>query len=151
MSDFRIRPATPSDVPAIRAIAGAAYAPYVPLIGREPAPMIADFDADVATGHADVALIGDTVAGYIVHRRVAERTWLLENVAVAPDTQGTGLGRALIANAEAAARAEGATEITLYTNAKMEANQALYPRLGYVEIRRATEDGFDRVFYRKAL
>ena len=35
-----------------------------------------------------------------------------------------------------------------YTNAAMHENLALYARIGFVETRRATEDGFDRVFMR---
>ncbi len=151
MSDIRIRPAVLCDVPAIRAIAKAAYAPYVPLIGRKPAPMVADFDAVVAAGYADVALAGSEVAGYIIHMSATPDGWFLENLAVSPAAQRTGLGHALIAHAEAAARAAGACEITLYTNAKMEANLAFYPRLGYIETHRAVENGFDRVFFRKSI
>ncbi len=43
----RIRPAGPDDLDAVRRIARAAYAPYVPRIGREPAPMVADFTASI--------------------------------------------------------------------------------------------------------
>ena len=45
-----IRPARPEDAAAIRAIAEAAYAPFIPLIGRRPAPMDADFPAQIAAG-----------------------------------------------------------------------------------------------------
>ena len=47
-----IRKAIEADVGRIVAIAHAAYAKYVPRIGREPPPMLADFAAEVVAGHA---------------------------------------------------------------------------------------------------
>ncbi len=52
---------------------------------------------------------------------------------------------------EALARQGGAAAVELYTNARMTENLQLYPRLGYAETGRRTEDGFDRVFFRKHL
>ena len=54
---IRIAPARADQVPAIRACAEAAYAVYVPRIGREPAPMTADFAAVVpcSTGAATMS------------------------------------------------------------------------------------------------
>jgi len=144
----RIRPAGPEDLDAIRRIARAAYALYVPRIGREPAPMVADFTASIAAGAAWVA--GAPVVGFVVAYRRGDH-WHLENVAVEPSAQGTGLGGALIAHVEAMARAAGAVAVELYTNARMTENMSLYPRLGYTETGRALENGFDRVFYRKEL
>ena len=43
-----IRPASAGDADAIRMCARAAYAQYVQAIGREPAPMVADFHQDLA-------------------------------------------------------------------------------------------------------
>ena len=39
-----IRPAKANDAPEIRECAEQAYARYVPVIGRKPAPMVADFN-----------------------------------------------------------------------------------------------------------
>ena len=143
-----IRAANPGDLEAVRRIAQAAYALYVPQIGREPAPMVANFATSIAAGQLWVA--GVPVAGFLVGYPRGDH-WHLENVAVDPAVQGTGLGRALIAHAEAVAWAAGAQAIELYTNAKMEENQSLYPRLGYRETGHAVEDGFSRIFYRKSL
>jgi hypothetical protein len=57
----------------------------------------------------------------------------------------------LIARAENDAREIGLPEVWLYTNQAMTENQAVYPRLGYVETARGREDGYDRVFYVKAV
>ena len=43
-----IRSATADDVERIGAIAHAAYVKYVPRIGREPSPMVADYAAEIA-------------------------------------------------------------------------------------------------------
>ena len=145
-----IRPATPADLTQIQTCARLAYAPYIPRIGREPAPMVADFATQIAAGHVHVATDDTRVLGFIVSYHQGDHV-LLENVAIHPDAAGRGLGKALIAQCEAAARQQGATSIRLYTNAKMTENLAIYPRLGYVETDRRTEDGFDRVYFEKPL
>lgn len=143
-----IRRARAEDAEICRVIARAAYAQYVPLIGREPPPMLQDFASDIAQG--DVWVAGTPVSAYVVARDQGT-CWLLENVAVSPRTQGLGLGRALIAHVENRARSAGATTIVLYTHAKMAANRKLYPALGYVETDRRAEAGLDRVFFQKQL
>jgi ribosomal protein S18 acetylase RimI-like enzyme len=76
---------------------------------------------------------------------------LLENVAVQPAATGQGIGKSLIRFCEDTGRHAGLPAVRLYTNAKMTRNLALYPRLGYVEIGRRSEDGFDRIFFMKDL
>jgi GNAT superfamily N-acetyltransferase len=76
---------------------------------------------------------------------------LLDNVAVAPERQGSGLGRRLIAFAEAEALRLGYPEIRLYTNAVMHENLSIYTKVGYQEFARVQEDGFHRVLMRKRL
>src|SRR5262252_2834585 len=51
-----IRKATAEDAARIRAIARAAYAKYVPRIGREPPPMVVDFAGLTFTGAIKMAL-----------------------------------------------------------------------------------------------
>ena len=145
---MEIRPAREADLEAVRRIARAAYALYVPRIGREPAPMVADFAAAQAAGQLWV--VGEPAQCY-VHAYPRGDHWHLENVAVDPSAQGQGLGRRLIAAVEGMAADAGARAVELYTNAAMTENRALYPRLGYCEMGRRREDGFDRVFYRKEL
>ena len=41
--------------------------------------------------------------------------------------------------------------MTPSTNEKMTENLTLYPRLGYCEVARRTEDGFNRVYFQKTL
>src|SRR6267378_8708441 len=65
--------------------------------------------------------------------------------------QGLGLGRRLLAFAEAEALRRGYAEIRLHTHQTMEENQRLYASIGYEETGRGTEAGYDRVFMRKQL
>ena len=146
-----IRTAAPGDEREVRACAEEAYAQYVAAIGRKPAPMVADFARQIATGCVHVACGDDgAVEGFIVFFR-REGRMFLENVAVRPSAQGKGLGKALIGFCEAAARRQGLGAVELYTNEKMTANLSMYPALGYREVDRRREDGFNRVYFRKAL
>ena len=49
-----IRPATAADIPAVRAIAEAAYRPYVARNGLEPAPLHEDYSVRAADGQLRV-------------------------------------------------------------------------------------------------
>jgi GNAT superfamily N-acetyltransferase len=75
----------------MRELARAAYQHYVPRIGREPMPMTADYDAAVAGGHAWVAEEGGRIVALLVLEPAADHL-LIENLAVDPDRQGSGLG-----------------------------------------------------------
>lgn len=145
-----IRPATPADIPAIAAIVAAAYAIYIPRIGRAPGPMGDDHAAHVARSHTHVLDLEGAVGGLVV--LIPERdAMLLDNIAVAPQAQGRGHGRALLAFAEAQASAQGHATLRLYTHQAMTENILLYTRLGFVETHRAVQNGFARVFMAKAL
>ncbi len=143
-----VRLATPADLPAIRAVVGAAYARYLDRMDRPPAPMLADYAAEVESGRLWVT--GEPVTGLI---ELAERGDRLHvaNVAVHPSAQGAGLGRRLLEFAEEQARQRGLDRLDLYTNEVMTENQAIYARLGYRETGRRTEDGYQRVYMEKHL
>ncbi|MCP4472236.1 MAG: GNAT family N-acetyltransferase [Gammaproteobacteria bacterium] len=145
-----IRPARRTDLDAIKTCAVAAYTRYIDRIGKEPAPMIADFAAAIDEEHLYVLEQDGEVRGFVVFY-VRDDHVHLENVAVDPGFQGRGLGSKLIEFVERQARAEGYASVELYTNAKMTENLGLYPRLGYREFDHRHEDGFDRVYFIKAL
>lgn len=145
-----IRPATAADVPDIEAIVQQAYAGYVPRIGQRPAPMSADYHRLVRDGVAWVAVRREALAGVIVLMPHADHL-LIENVAVAPDQQGLGIGTQLLRFAEEQARRSGRRELRLYTHELMTENLALYRRRGYEETHREAQHGFRRVFLRKTL
>ncbi len=145
-----IRIATIADRPAIEAIVRAAYIGYVPRIGREPAPMGADYAALIGAGRVHVMESAGTIQGLLV-LLPGKDGMLLDNIAVDPARQGSGIGRALLQFAENSARGAGFCSIRLYTNEAMTENIALYRRIGYVETHRAEEKGLRRVHMRKQL
>lgn len=145
-----IRPARPADVAILSELARDAYAPYVDLMGTEPAPMRTDYAALVDAHQVWVAELDGVVVGLLV-LKIEPDHLLLDNVAVSAEARGTGIGRRLLAFADAYAREHGRTEVRLYTNEAMTENIAYYPRHGYVETHRATDNGYRRVFFTKSL
>ncbi|WP_111733257.1 GNAT family N-acetyltransferase [Roseovarius amoyensis] len=148
--DIVIRSADPDDEPAVRTCAQAAYAPYIPLIGKEPAPMMADFAAQIAASQVHVAEEAGRFAGFITFFP-EDGHMFLEAVAVSPAAKGRGIGGRLIGFCEDQARRLELASVRLYTNEMMSANLSFYPHLGYVETGRRHEDGYDRVFFGKRL
>jgi ribosomal protein S18 acetylase RimI-like enzyme len=125
-----LRPAVLTDASAIRELTRDAYAKWVPVIGREPKPMTADYAEAVRTHRIDLLYLDGALAALI--ETIAEADHLLvENVAVSPAFQGRGLGRKLMAHAEQVAASLGHGEIRLYTNQLFAQNIELYRKLGY--------------------
>jgi ribosomal protein S18 acetylase RimI-like enzyme len=145
-----VRPAGPGDAGAIRDLVRASYAKYVERIGKEPAPMLEDYAALIGAGEVWVSVEGEEVLGVLV-MRPAEDHLFVDNVAVAPEHQGKGLGRELVTFAEARARRDGLAEVRLYTNEKMRENLSVYAKLGFEETERKLDGGYRRVFMRKRL
>ena len=150
MDEPRIRAATGADVSVIGQIVEQAYRHYIPRIGKPPGPMLEDYSARISEGAVWVIEEGSTIAGIVVLLPRPDYL-LLDNIAVAPARQGSGLGRRLLAFAEAEAVRRGYREIRLYTHETMIENQRLYAAIGYEETGRGTEAGFERVFMRKRL
>jgi ribosomal protein S18 acetylase RimI-like enzyme len=151
-----IRKATEADVARIIAIAHAAYIKYVPRIGHEPPPMLADFAAEIAAGHVVVIEVAGAVAGYLISWPKLE-AYFIDNVAVDPARQGAGLGRQLMEYAVHETKRHNLSAIELYTNATMIENLEMYAHMGFVETRRVmetqfhVETGFPRVYMRRVL
>src|SRR5262249_35456370 len=145
-----IRKATAEDTARIRAIARAAYAKYVPRIGREPAPMVADFAAEVAAGHVVVIATAGAADGSIVAPTAAD-PHLIGNIARDPARQGQGLVGRLMDPAVGEAKRRRLPAIRLYTNVAMTENLSMYAHMGFVETHRAVEKGANRVYLRWTL
>jgi GNAT superfamily N-acetyltransferase len=130
------RRAVPADAPALNQLARAAYAVYVPVIGRAPVPMAVDW-ATLFASH-EIWIVdhesGDVAASLALE--VHGDHVLIWSVAVAPARQNRGIGAELMKFAERRSRELGRPELRLYTNELMAGNVARYLRLGYVETRR---------------
>ena len=114
---MRIERASPADAPAVAALLSGAG---LPLEG-----------AVEALAMGVVARDGGAVVAAAAVERYG-RSGLLRSVVVAPDRRGTGLGRAVVAAAEALARDEGVRDLYLLTETAID----WFPRLGYGVVER---------------
>lgn len=128
----------------------AAYQHYVPRIGRQPGPMTEDYAREVRENEVWVAVSDGVITGLIVLVREPDYLYV-KNIAVLPSGQGRGTGSRLLALADERARGYGLAELRLGTNEAMTENIAYYRRRGYVETHRGPQDGYNRVFFSKAL
>jgi ribosomal protein S18 acetylase RimI-like enzyme len=147
---MRLRPARETDVPRLAELVEAAYGHYVERIGGPPRPMTDDYAEVVRSFDVTVAERPGGIVGLIV-LGVGDEGFLIDNVAVDPSHQGTGVGRALLEHAERAARSAGHDSIYLYTHERMSENLALYERIGYVEYDRRLHGDACLVYLRKRL
>lgn len=131
-SSFSIRRASAADAAAVRALARAAYAKWIPVVGREPLPMRADYERAVVEHLVDL-MEEDGRLLALIETIVEPDHLLIENVAVDPAHQGRGLGEALLRHADDVARGLGLAEVRLYTNAAFASNVAFYARRGFEE------------------
>lgn len=142
------RQATEADLPSIQRVIAAAYGKYLSRMDKPPARLSRDYRAAVHAGAVWVA--GRPVTG-VISLTPTPDVILIENVAVHPARQGTGLGRRLMEFAEQQARQRRIRRLALYTNELMTENRALYAYLGYRETERRVEDGYRRIYMEKVL
>jgi GNAT superfamily N-acetyltransferase len=137
-----LRRGVAADAPAIRELTREAYAKWVPVIGREPKPMIANYAESIQKHWFDLLDMDGKLAALI--EMMPEGNYLLiENVAVSPLFQGRGLGRKLMAHAEKVAVLSGLSETKLYTNKLFAENIHFYIKLGYqIDREEGFKDGF---------
>jgi len=146
MSQISLRQATPDDVGGLTRLVQAAEALDVVAVGGPPRPLVDDYaevvaDRTVTVAERDGKLVGLLVTG------VDEEGFLVDNVAVDPAHQGTGVGRLLLEHAEAQGRAAGYDSLYLYTHELMTENRDLYGRIGYAEYKRVQHGGHLSVVY----
>lgn len=136
-----MRRADPQDANAVRRIVRAAYAQWIPVIGREPMPMKTDYERAVREHEIELLYEGGALVALIEVIVNADHLFI-ENIAVAPDHQGRGIGRRLLSHAEQRATDLNLRELRLLTNQAFEANVRLYKSIGF-QIARAEplEDG----------
>lgn len=130
MSALVFRRAGPADAALVAAITHAAYAKWVPVIGRKPSPMLADYNAAVRDHLVELAYLDDKPVGLIELIPAADHL-LLENIAVDPAAHGQGIGRRLMQRVEQHAVEMGLPMVRLYTNKAFATNLDFYLHLGY--------------------
>ena len=148
---MKLRRALPEDATAVRELTREAYSKWVPVIGREPLPMRADYDRAVRD-HIVVLCEDGARLVALVELIAKDDHLLIENLAVRPGDQGKGLGALLLAHADVVARSLNLPEIRLFTNAAFATNLSFYGQRGYSEYRRGSMvPGSVTVFMRKML
>jgi ribosomal protein S18 acetylase RimI-like enzyme len=132
----------------IHAVIQAAYAKYLSRMPKPPAPVLRDYTGPIEQGA--VWVTGQPITG-LISLTPSGDSLLIENIAVHPAAQGTGLGAELMRFAERQAARRNLRRLTLYTHEVMTENQAIYAHLGYREVDRRTEDGYRRIYMQKIL
>ncbi|MDD5627584.1 MAG: ribosomal protein S18-alanine N-acetyltransferase [Elusimicrobia bacterium] len=134
------RPALPADLDAVCAVAQSSA--FSARWSR------AQYGEEIACGRGLFAVVGaEPIRGYLVLRRVSPEAQLVD-LAVRPQDQGRGLGRALLDCAAAAARSWGCSRVTLEVSAANAAALRLYLRTGFQVVGRRPKfynDGADAI------
>jgi ribosomal protein S18 acetylase RimI-like enzyme len=141
-----MRQATVADLDEIHAVIQAAYAKYQTRMEKPPAPVLRDYTGPIEQG--EVWVTGQPISGLISLIPMAD-SLLIENIAVHPAAQGTGVGTKLMRFAEQQAAQRSLPRLTLYTHEVMTESQAVYAHLGYREVDRRAEDGYRRIYLEK--
>ena len=134
MADWTIRRAVAQDADGLGKCLDAAYAQFAARIDDLPS-MAEDCAGEIARNLVWVADAGGAIMGGLV-LSPGDGFMLLVNVAVHPDSRGTGLGKRLLTLAETEAEARGYTEMRLSTHADMPETIGLYLRNGWSEVSR---------------
>ena len=125
----------------------AAFTPYVRALGRElPAAASAGFAegwerfvAELERGDVYVALDGEQIVG-TVRTKPQETALYIQQIAVDPSRQGTGVGSWLLARIDEVARSRALGGLSLETAEMAEANIRLYRRHGFEIVGRGPPD-----------
>ena len=127
---FGLRRAVPGDRAALEALQRAAYAKNRPLLGVEPLPLLADYGEIMQTMEVWCVGDGSRLAGALILERRPDDL-LIWSIATDPAEPASGLGRRLLAAAEARAAELGRTTVRLYTGTPLKHLVAWYGRHGY--------------------
>ena len=151
-AEIQLLPVSPADAGEILTVQRAAFVSEALIYGDPDMPPLVqtleELEAELHDADGWVARIDGRLVGAI-RTRESDGMLLIGRIAIAPDVQGSGIGRRLL---EAAEQASTAKEAELFTGSLSEANIRLYERCGYAEARRIDEgDGTAQVFMTKQL
>jgi len=142
-----VRPGAVKDVEAVMALVRRVV-PLMRTTGNlqwdDNYPNASVFNRDVELGYLWLAKIEDQLAGIAaittdqepeyaqVGWDISESAVVVHRLAVDREFRGQGVAAALMAQAEAVARARGIAVLRVDTNSQNEATQKLFPKLGYI-------------------
>ena len=125
-----IRRGAAGDVDLIRSFTRAAYAKWIPLIGREPLPMAADYETALRQHRFDL-LYKDGVLAALIETITRDDHLHIQNLCVSPKFQRLGLGSQLLNYAQEMAKQKNLPALRLDTNKYFTGNVDLYLRHGF--------------------
>lgn len=150
--EFVLSRISPEDAGEVLTVQRAAFVSEALIYGTVDMPPLTQtleqVRAELADADGWVARIEKRLVGAIRVRQTDDLL-LIGRLAIAPDMQGSGIGRALLEAAEADTRA---AEAELFTGSLSEANVRLYESCGYRITERVDQgDGTSQLFMRKQL
>jgi molybdopterin-guanine dinucleotide biosynthesis adapter protein len=125
-----LRRAGKADAAAVRQLTREAYSKWIPIIGREPMPMLVDYDKAVADHWIDLTELSGELTGLIEMIPKSDHLFV-ENIAVAEAYQGGGLATRFLQHAETLALSCRLPEVQLATNQAFTDNLNFYQKRGY--------------------
>lgn len=107
--------------------------------------LLADPSREAISAYIEGALVlgnadANIIDGVVVISPLSEHSWEIKNVAVAPSSQGKGLGKALIQAAIETCRTRGAHEVWIGTGNSSINQLGLYQKMGFQMV--AIDRGF---------
>ena len=144
---FGLRRAGPEDGPAFEALQQQAYAWNRRELGVEPVPLLTPVQEVLARYETWLDEEAGRLMGALALEPHSDHL-VIWSVSADPSRQNTGIGRRLLAAAEARARALGLSTLRLFTGAPLKKNIDWYLRRGYAIDR--TEDLADRTLVHMA-
>ena len=116
-----IRRGAADDVDLIRSFTRAAYKKWIPLIGREPLPMAADYETAITTHQFDL-LYKEGVLAALIETIARDDHLHIQNLCVSPKFQRLGLGSQLLNYAQEMAKQKNLPALRLDTNKNFTGN-----------------------------
>lgn len=133
---WTIRRAVEEDSGSLRSCMDLAYAGYAKRMkGKRLPPMDIDYSSEIRNYPTWVAVCECSVVGGLTMTFGDEHA-SIANIAVSPEFQGQGLGRALIELAERKAKEKSYSELHLATHVLLQENISLYEYFGWEETNR---------------
>ena len=109
----------------------------------DPPSSLQDLTAQGLAVAGEVWVLGQPAVACMVLKRI-EGGLYLGKLAVEPALQARGMGRLMVARAEARARELGLQRVELATRVELIENHRFYLGLGFEEMSRSAHPGFDR-------